>query len=553
MVPMRGPLGRGRSRARADDASDDEDSTVYSDADSISSRSTASDDVFSSRDRQEMAPVFRLNRDEQNKSVYEAWNIHFFPDRRVAAAVCKVLGIRIENYEIVDGNADVWPKPSAQSELAEMHLRAIEEFRTKNKRCWAARAYRGRGRTYERDLEERCRELPHEVRAALTQLVLDRGRASSTRYRTRTWTVVALREQLRHRYAETGFTDVKRHKIRFWKNPSPEEPVLYTVVIRGAETKAHQDENGIKTFGRLSNPWMDADHEEIHRKSQKQHQQRETLRRKSPEMSPAYRAGGERYASPPSYRSGRNCYASPPPPIRNRRYESPPPYRSRPGHSPARTPSPSVCVRLLPKFGRSTDNAPVPPTARGPFISPPGLSAYNRPTMASAPLPTTYDRSFHPRPPTVNPGIRYPPRPAARPLFGPYPGNGADYPGARRNCVACWSPRTQPCGHCSQSLICCRPIRLLGGALYHPPCFTCLAYNKFPGPASVPPAAPSASPLTPPMSGSSVPNAPTSNPPHSAAAAQESEGSHGSAGNTEHGGRMEPPPTPPQAASVDMA
>jgi Wiskott-Aldrich syndrome protein len=48
---------RGRSPLRGNGVLDDDDWTVYSDAESVSSYSTVSDNYFSMQDRQDHAPV----------------------------------------------------------------------------------------------------------------------------------------------------------------------------------------------------------------------------------------------------------------------------------------------------------------------------------------------------------------------------------------------------------------------------------------------------------------------------------------------------------------
>ena len=54
MVPTQ---DRGRSPLRGNNVLDDDDWTVYSDAESVSSYSTVSDNYFSMQDRQDHAPV----------------------------------------------------------------------------------------------------------------------------------------------------------------------------------------------------------------------------------------------------------------------------------------------------------------------------------------------------------------------------------------------------------------------------------------------------------------------------------------------------------------
>ncbi|KAJ4288226.1 hypothetical protein N0V88_007415 [Collariella sp. IMI 366227] len=274
MVPTQDNSSRGRSSVRASDAVGDEGWNMDSDSESMSSRSSDScDDFFPARHRQEYAPVFRLKKGEQDKPVYEAWNIHYFPGRQETVEGYKVLGINIESYDDIRPHVDMKPQPSVQSELAEKHLRAIEDYRAKHKRSWPVRAFAGKGKTYEQDLEERCDKLPKHIKAAITRLLLARERGTSTQYRTRAWTVVSMREQVRHRFTDTDFPEVKCHKLRRWKNTPPEMHRLFTVVIRGAETKVVADGEIITTSAALSNPWTRFDNAEARQKT------RERLRR----------------------------------------------------------------------------------------------------------------------------------------------------------------------------------------------------------------------------------------------------------------------------------
>ncbi|KAK4040846.1 hypothetical protein C8A01DRAFT_45868 [Parachaetomium inaequale] len=487
MVPTQ---DRGRSPLRGNDVPDDDDWTVYSDAESVSSYSTVSDNYFSMQDRQDHAPVFRLKRGEQDKSVYEAWNIYYYPGKREKLDGCKVLGVKLENYEEIPSRVELRRQSAAQSELADMHLQAIEGFRAKHKRCWATRAFCGRGKTYEQDLDERCKGAPSDVKKTVTDLLFDRGKATSTRYRTRTWTVVAMREQLQGRFAATDFAEVKRHKLRVWKNPKPEEQLLYTVVIRGAETKAvPAGEEGLNTFSPTSNPWVCSDNAERRRRAREERERRDTLRQKRRTLSPAFRALSPSYrtrsrartrsVSPPSYRSWRSRYDSPPPSIPFSRSDSPPPYRRF-----TRSESP-VRIRVIPRYTPTNfDDAPFPPTPPESFTPPPGVSAYHRPGMGMGmgmvppppppPLPAAapYTTSpFHPRPPLFQPGIM-PSYHHTNPLPPPHVFRRTPPADLLPPCPSCRPSRTPPCIHYApgrSSQPCYRPVLWHGGVSYHPP------------------------------------------------------------------------------------
>ncbi|SPQ21540.1 9689f04a-9b22-4d14-b8c3-a76173800c3e [Thermothielavioides terrestris] len=510
MVPTQDTSSRGRSPARGNNTVDDDDWSGYSDSESIASFSTVSYD-FPTMDRQECAPGFRLKENEQDRPVYEAWNIDYYPEEREVVESVKVLGVKVENYQHIASSTHVTPQPSTQSELAAMHLRGLEDFRAKHKRCWATRPFRRKGKTYEQDLEERCRRLPSEVQDAITQLLLDRGNASSTRYRTRTWTVVVVREQLRRRFAQPDFTEVKQHKLRFWKKRGTEEPLRYTVVIRGVETKACVGEECINSFAPRSNPWMQADNAEIRRRLREERDRRDSPAGKRRVFSPPYYRTRDRARSlsPPAYRSRRGRYASPAPSSLDYRYESPPPYRRcTRSESPLPSPSPSARIRVMPRYDpRPFDEAPFPPTPPESYTPPPLVSAYYRPS-ATAPAPpfppapapyyttaTTNPPYFLPRP-AYAPMPLLPPRPCPRadpppspapaalqPLpppnhpTGPHaPAGGPFYPlhhptaaaPTPAHCPACRA--TRPCPHFSGFLPCFRPVTPRGD---HPPCLRC--------------------------------------------------------------------------------
>ncbi|KAK3308530.1 uncharacterized protein B0T15DRAFT_524628, partial [Chaetomium strumarium] len=486
MVLSLGTSSRGRGPARTSVSIDDDECAVFSDAESVSRCSTASYDFSRTPGRQDCAPVFCVKEGEQDKHVYEAWNIHYFPRKRETVDGFRVLGVNIEHYEEFRGRTDVRPQPSSQSELAGIHMRGIEEFGTKQKRCWATRPFRGKGKTYEQDLEERCARLPGDVKDAIVRLLFNRGSASSTRFRARTWTVVCMQEQQRHRFAQTDSTAVRRHKFRFWKNPDREEPLLYSVVIRGHETSAATDEDGITSFAPFSNPWRHADNAEFRRRVREQRDERDTLRRKRRTSAPLHPTRA-RSASPPSYQSMsvRSRYGSPSPSSLNNRYESPPPYRRYTrSESPVRSRSPSARIRIRRRSNSHLDEAPTPPLS---FTPPPAVAGYSRPPVVSVPLPEIHGNPCLPRPPFAPNGF----------LRSPTPNTttpGLQIPG---NCVAC---RASPaCRHCPTLGPCRRPLMWWGGICYHPPCILC-ARSHPPAPAPM-----SMSPVPGPAAGMPVP------------------------------------------------
>ncbi|KAH6641063.1 hypothetical protein F5144DRAFT_599726 [Chaetomium tenue] len=490
------PTDRGRRPLRGNDSLDDDDWTFYSDAESISSCSTLSYHYFQTPDGGDRPPLFRLKREEQESLVYEAWNVYYYPAKREAQYGRKAFGITSQDFEEVASRTELRRQPSVQSELRDMHLNAIEGFRAEHKRCWAARAIRGKGKTYEQYVDERCRAAPAEVRKTVTDLLFDKGKATSNRYRTRTWTVVAMREQLQDRFAETDFTEVKRHKVRFWKNPKPQEHLLYTVVIRGAATKAvPEGQDCLTTFSPTSNPWLYCDNDERRRRTREERERRDAARQKRRTLSPSFRAPSPSYrarspsyrarsvsrrartrsVSPPSYRSWGSRYDSPPPSVRLSRSDSPPPYRSSsPRVSPLPSRSPSVRIRVVPRYTPTNfDDTPFPPTPPESFTPPPGVSAYHRPGMFAPPPP----------PPFPGPAVTSPFQPRI-PMPG-YPGMTGGHrpsriidPPTPADCPNCHTTGTASCVHHPRAQPCRRPVLWHAGIAYHPPCFFCATSRR---------------------------------------------------------------------------
>lgn len=395
--------------------------------------------------------------------------------------------------------------------------------------------------------------MPEAVKMATTNLLFDRGRSTSTPCHTRTWTVVAMREQLRHRFAEQGFTEVKRHKLRFWKNRNREEPLVYTLIIRGAATDA-ADEGEINNFNPFANPWLFADRAEMVQRSRERFLERESLRRKSRGASPSFR----RSVSPPSYRSSvRSIDRSPsPPPYRRRRLSpltrsiSPIRYRS-----PIRSRSPSVRIRVRPRFSHRFDDitAPTPPES---FTPPPGVSAY-RPPPGPTPFAPSYLGQFPPPPPPLRPSswIRPPLQPPPMPV--PPPPAPATF-ASPSDCIGCRA--TPPCTrHSPQLHTCVRPLMWFGGVAYHRPCPHCPAnfppppprapfdHLSFQFPATFPPA-PRLSPLTTPTLSSPSSTSPPPFPelhtptmPDSVAPEVREDSRPGSPGGSQNGARSGSP------------
>ncbi|KAL2176410.1 uncharacterized protein P884DRAFT_203204 [Thermothelomyces heterothallicus CBS 202.75] len=479
---------RWRRSARGRDHADD------SDSESISTSSSLPSDDHPGRDARGRAHEFLLKDGEEGKAVYEAWDLIYEPGtQKISGGFKAALGIKIKKYEEVESRVYWRSQLASQSELAGMHSRAIEAFLAKHKRSWAARPFHGAEKTYEQDLDERCRKMPGDVKTLLTAILSDRDKATSTRYRTRTWTVVALREQLMDRFVKTECPDVRRHKFRRWKNPKLQEPLMYTVVIRGAETKVvPAGEKGQYRSFPSCNPWERFDRIEARRREREErdrqhvlHQKRRSLSRASFAESPSFRSRSSpsygtraRSASPPSYRSSQSRYGSPPPTsvLRSRR-DSPPPYRRsvRTGSS-ADSRSPRVGFRVAPRHHPPTNfdnNAIFPPAPPESFTPPPpDTSAYYRPSCPSMGLPDPAPPPFHPRPPFSAPEMHPPGGGGASSIGGPFGPHIADphFPPTPTACPACSATRALPCGHNPCHSPCSRPMYWHARMLYHPPC-----------------------------------------------------------------------------------
>ncbi|KAK4225585.1 hypothetical protein QBC38DRAFT_457111 [Podospora fimiseda] len=497
-----GPHRLGPPPASAPVAND----VVYDDESTVCSESEAGSDwddpcAFLGWVRQEEADTFAVEKGEENKPAYEAYNFVLSPERKeLVSGTVKMFGFkRYERHRTFPARVSRDPQPAEQSDLAEIHLRSIKEFQDKHRRSWVGRMLLGNAKTYEQHLDERCNKLPVQVQGAINALLEDRGKATSTNYRTRTWTVVSLKEQQGFRFAQTDLPEVNPRKNRFWKkNKGIKQPVVYSVVVQARETKVCSNNKGVQSFNAWENPWATADIAEARRKTRdrcreidnQRAEEREARRAKRMPSPPSYRSERERSASPPSYRSPRTRYSSPPRyrvrevvtrarsrsveslSVRIRRYrsQSPPPQRIR---VQRRECSPdSVDDRWTSPFNRDPFSAPTPPEC---YTPPPAVSAYSRPLFPPPPMPQ------------VQPFQRFPPPPSVLPPPGPFP--------APAVCRAC---QTVPCcGHFPRIMPCPRPLQpTYNGIATHPPCYHCFGFQG-PVPGS-PPLSPSFGSFPPP-------------------------------------------------------
>jgi len=375
-----------------------------------------------------------------------------------------------------------------------MHVRALGEHQAKHRRCWASRVLGRKSKTYEQDIDKRCRRLPMPAQDAIMRLLNDRTKASSTSSHTRTWTVVVMREQLSHRFASSELSDVDRHKFRFWKNPS-KDMLEYFVVIRGSETRACPPEkNGFQVFRPYRNPWRFVDHEwrmKIHSPP--------PYRSNGPRSPTPFKAPDSRpytpvtdainpfapcqsvpppaptppgaYPPPPGVSTFNGSFSIPPPPP----LFSPPP----PPPPPPFSPPPAPVVPIFNGFDR------MPPPPAPPLLRP----AFHTPSPLTGSMPSRCGGEFFTQPWVVAPPQSIPMPSWPGPHSGPPPrdprctfpspqGNSiSSLPGPqyrlppRPRCQACIL--TPPCSHYVPGVhgSCFREVDAASGA--HKPCYFC--------------------------------------------------------------------------------
>jgi hypothetical protein len=444
----------------------DDTQSIYSDSSSdISSDSAVSDGRSALLVSLFLAPIGNANifscldEDDGEMPVYEAWAIrqplidesfiHFF-DKTIWT-----------NKTFEEATAS--PEDKSQPELANLHIRAIEEYQAKHRRrCWASRVLRGKSRTYDQHLDERCRALPLNLQECIFNLVNRRSASSSTRYRDRTWSVAVLRQRERYRFASAEMQETKRRRFRSWKNDHP--AILdYYVVIRGVSTKVAPEGKELVRTKASSNPWRAVDRAEESRRWRDARTRERNSREK-------------RRHSPPSYRDSRS-------PSRTRTLSAPSCRRT--SFSPSEPDAESRARRYIRMSRYPPPPAPQPPAPfprRRPSSREP--SVFTRPTV-SMELPTPYapqhfgiaNRPSPPCPPTVN----QPQNISTQTTTPPQP-----------SCLACLA--TPSCPHMPRMPVCNRFINWKDGTPTHPGCFICMAtgYVPFSSPSNmgVPPPPP---------------------------------------------------------------
>ncbi|KAK1760337.1 hypothetical protein QBC47DRAFT_366898 [Echria macrotheca] len=292
-----------------------------------------------------------------------------------------------------------------------MHIQAIEQFQSKNRRSWVPRALRGKPKTYEQHVHEKCHQFPLIVQEELHTLLEDREAATSTNHHTRKWTIAVVDEEEPFRFSEVTTPKAKKHRkapSRKMEESNQSSQRSYFVVIRGSEVKASSEPEGFTEFSRHSNPWVYSDIEEARRRDRehrrKMRQQRSLESWKRGGVSPA-----------PPRRRARPAYLE-----RERsRSRSPPSYRLRRDSSPGAE-SVDVLARAE-TYIRASRNAPpavpIPPSRRNPI--------------------------FHGAPPPPPPGFAMP-MPGPRPMMAPPPPPMPREPPFDRDRVSCFFPAVPP-------------------------------------------------------------------------------------------------------------
>ena len=376
-----------------------------------------------------MTTYSRVDPADGQKQVFECWKLFIVPDRQKIISGTKVLGIEFQAWDHVKGSVSAVSLVKTQPELAELYQTAIASHEASNQRSLPSRIVRGRGQSYEQDLETRCSKLPPQLKDSIRDLLLERGYASSTTHHQRTWTVVFMEERWVHRFTRAQGAKVDRHKVRFWKNPKTQQMTECFVVIRGGETGTPDAKTGYTRPNVFSNPWADADFRENSRMLRQERAQDriERTRRRARSISRSRDRSRHRWfdsdAAPPS-RDRRQT-------MRDRSSDSSeddnyhwrrepdefdfdefdceiadPEFRSRPRFCPP-----------LPRVTRCFPPAPTPPRS---FPPPPAVAAFHRQGLAVPPPPPppfpvewpltpAPENPFIPRPPNVFRAAPYPP------------------------------------------------------------------------------------------------------------------------------------------------
>jgi hypothetical protein len=353
-------------------------------------------------------------------------------------------GVKVFNMNVFKEYRQRWPQVEVspqvyeQPELLGFHLDALDRYHAKHKRSLPARLLRGKPKTYEQALDEEIVKLPDPIQAELNKLLADRESATSSRFHYRAWEVVTVREQLKRRFANADPQEVKKHKLRFWKNKDPKtHPTEFFFVIRGKETKTPIDPlKGFSAFRRGGNPWSRADSEYIRQRNADVCRQRrnQDLGYDPARRSPRIYGTRQRSISPLPSRTfprdpPRRRYAAP---IRVRSVS---PYRPPPRQpayiTPGYGPQPAIIGDVRP-YGPPF-MGPQPPVAPPYYDRYDGSPAHAQPAPQTVPYPSNHVNSY----------------PASVPVAGVHP-SWHSVPQQRSPCTA--PPPPAPCSLCMPSI-----------------------------------------------------------------------------------------------------
>lgn len=233
-----------------------------------------------------------------SQPVFEAW-VLYYSENQYDVERTSFCGLNImKRYETSTPYVGYRSPTYEQDELRDMTLNAVNGYHAANKRCLPSRLIRGRGKSYEKDLDQRIQKLPRPVQSELNLLLGDRENATFNRFHRRDWTVAMMREEYRYKFATTEHEEVKKGK-RFWKK-GDKRPIHYFFILRGEDGKVATDDKGMYTATRHGNPWKRVDERE----------------RREKQRSRDIRRYGKMYAEDVYYEDrDRDNLMAPPPPM----------------------------------------------------------------------------------------------------------------------------------------------------------------------------------------------------------------------------------------------
>lgn len=346
-----------------------------------------------------------------SQPVYEAWTLYLSDthDRVKKTSFC---GLRVttrlsEDEPFVSCTNNSY----GQEDLFTMHVDAIKRYQTTTKRSLPARLVRGRPKSYEAHVDERCQGLPRAVQAELDFLLADREAASSNRFHRRDWTVAVVQEEYHFKFASPRYEEVKKKPGRFWKKNADKGPRQYFFVVCGREGRVATDDKGICRARRNGNPWKHVD--EVERR---QKQRARDLRRYGKYYVSDFDERRVRSSSPSPSRSRARSVSPLPPPRRVHlgrdcvgAYSAPNPF------------CPGIGQYNSHRVHHEYAMPPLPAQAPGPFMygaPPPGAPLYFPSPRGPFNMPPPFPMTSYP-----DGAMRFAPPPPPPPPFAPVPTN----------------------------------------------------------------------------------------------------------------------------------